>query len=150
MEKVVLRNIDNEEIFNQIVDKRCENILIHNFNPHERIEWWTTTIKIDESVNLVDVNVRSMSFDLQTNISNLEKILKLNNSFLSIYQFNCPIPNTLMIDALPENGKDAILKQNGLEHIIFIELEDTIVASYSSDFINSIRENSNLASRIII
>ena len=147
---VVLRNIDNDEIFENIVDKCCSNILLHNFNPHESIKWLSTSININKDILLENVLVRNMCFDLQIDIYALKKILSIDRLYLNIYQFNRPIPNTLLIDHLPENNREKILRQNGLEHIIWIELEDTIVMSYNADFLKKIRENKTISDRIII
>ena len=148
MEKVIFRNLDNSELW-EIIDKNVDHILIHQFDPHQKNEWWTTSISVRENFELKNVSVRQMQFDLSTNLAGLKNILKLNSLFLNIYQFNRPIPNTLQINELPEQARESILKQNGLEYIILNQLEDTIIESVSLEFINKIRQNPLIKDRIV-
>ena len=148
MDRLILRNIDNSELW-QIIDKKAEHILIHQFNPHQTIEWWSTSIQIKEDFELKNVSVRQMTFDLLTNLDGLKKILDLNSLYLNIYQFNRPISGTLLIYDLPEKSKDSILKQNGLEYIIENNLEDTIVYSFNIDFLNNLRQNPLIKDKVL-
>jgi hypothetical protein len=148
MDRLILRNIDNSELW-ELIDKRAEYILIHQFNPHETTEWWSTSIQVRENFALNNVSVRQMSFDLLTNLDGLKSILNLNSLFLSVYQFNRPVSGTLLIDKLPEESRDNILKQNGLEYIIENNLEDTIIYSFNIDFLNNLRQNHFIKDRIL-
>ncbi len=148
MEQVIFRNLDNSEVW-EIIDKNAEHILIHQFNPHQIIEWWNASISIKKNLELKNVLVRQMQFDLLTNLSGLKSILDENFLFLDIYQFNKHVADTLEINRLPESSKENILIQNGLEYIIRIQLEDTIIESYNEDFIAKIRENPLINDRII-
>lgn len=149
MERVVFRNLDNADLW-EIIDKNVEHVLLHQFNPHTTIEWWTSSISLNKNNELKNISVRQMHFDLLTDLSQLKRILELNTLYLDIYQFNRPVPNTLLIDYLPENARENILKQNGLEHIIIIDLEDTIIKSFNADYISNIRQNTLINNFIII
>ena len=148
MDRLILRNIDNSELWD-ILDKKCDHILVHQFNPHQTIAWWTTSIKIRENLELKNVSVRQMNFDLLTNLDGLKSILELNSLYLYIYQFNRPVSGGLLINDLPAESKDSILKQNGLEYIIMNELEDTIIYSFNIDFLTNLRQNPLLKDRIL-
>lgn len=137
----------NKEIW-EFLDKTVDHVLVHNFHAHNYIEWWTSTIKINPQITLDNLKVRDMQFDIQTNVSGLKQILDIESNFLDIYQFTKPIADTLTIDALPKENAINILKQNGLQHIICVEFELITVKSFSSDFINSIRDNPLFADRI--
>lgn len=141
MESIRFTLNSNTDILD-IIDKTAEHILIHNFQPHNIIEWWESTIKLNPKTTLENISVRNMQFDVQTDISTLVKILELNSNFLDVYQFNNPISDTLLIDNLPSNNAETILIQNGLQHIINIHFESITISSINPDFIKGIAENS--------
>lgn len=141
MESIRFTLNSNTDILD-IIDKTAEHILIHNFQPHNIIEWWESTIKLNPKTTLENISVRNMQFDVQTDISTLVKILELNSNFLDVYQFNNPISDTLLIDNLPSNNAETILIQNGLQHIINIHFESITISSINPDFIKGITENS--------
>ncbi|MDO8998460.1 MAG: hypothetical protein Q7W45_01755 [Bacteroidota bacterium] len=139
----------NKEIW-EFLDKTVDHVLVHNFHADNSVKWWTSTIKISPQITLDNVQVRSMQFDIQTNVVGLKQILDIESNFLDIYQFNKPIADSLTIDALPKDNAINILKKNGLQHIICVEFELITVKSFSSDFINSIRDNPLFVDRIRI
>ena len=132
----------------EFIDKSVDHILIHSFQAHNILEWWESTVKLDQTNTLESIKVRNMQFDIQTNISGLRQILEHESNSLDIYQFNKPISDTLVIEALPGNKAETILIQNGLQHIISVNFESITVSSVSPDFIKSIVENSTFAERI--
>ncbi|MDP2385247.1 MAG: hypothetical protein Q8M29_02640 [Bacteroidota bacterium] len=132
----------NEEIW-ELIDKSINHVFIHKFDPHEVISWWDCSLKNDHGLSLENTSVRNMSFDLQTNLEGLKKILALNTRYLNIYQFKTPVPDTLTIEHLPENSKDKILAQNGLEHVIFIEFEFATIKSSNSEYLKATKEKIN-------
>ncbi len=137
----------NLEIW-EFIDKTSDHVLIHNFQAHNILEWWESTIKLSPITTLENIKVRNMQFDIKTNISGLRQILQHESNFLDIYQFNKPIPDTLVIGHLPSNYAEKILLQNGLQHIISVDFESITVSSVSPDFIKSVAENSVFADRI--
>lgn len=139
MEKVVLSDIDNEALWEKIIDKQFEHILIHQFNPNYTIDWWQTSIKINDALELNNISVRQMQFDLTTDLATLKKIIDLNTHYLSVYQFANPVPGTLILEQLPEHSKEAILKQNGLQHIIHISFEFISIESFNNEYLEDIR-----------
>ena len=147
MESIRFTVDTNIEIW-EFIDKTTEHILVHNFQAHNILEWWESTIKLSPTKTLENIKVRNMQFDIQTNISGLKQILEHESNFLDIYQFNKPISDTLVIDALPNNNAETILMQNGLQYIISVDFESITVSSVRPDFIKSISENPKFADRI--
>jgi len=82
-----------------------------------------------------------MQFDIQTDLTGLEKVLQLKTRQLRIYQFDRPVPDTLCIEWLPDESIDKILKSNGLKHKYWIDFEFVTVCSFDEIFIETIIEN---------
>lgn len=147
MNEVAFELETNEEIW-ELIDKQVEYIFIPQFNPATEIRWWKADLKIN-GLELKNANVRQMTFDLQTNLTELKEILKLNTYQFSIYQFEKPVPHTLMLEQLSDKTKYKILQQNGLKHVFWINFEFISISSFDSNFIKGIKEHSNFAERII-
>lgn len=149
MEKLIYRNLNEQEIWDIIIDKKSDHILLHEFNPNYTLEWWLASIKLKNDIKLNNILVRNMCLDIQTNLSVLKTILDLNTLYLSVYQFDKIISGTLILQDLPEKNKENILKQNGLKHIIENDIEDTIIQSFDKNFIDNIRQNNIISNRLI-
>lgn len=137
----------NEELW-QLFDQSLNHILLHEFMPHEAIEWWKTDMKAADGTEFKNLSVRQMEMDVQTDLPGLKKILGLNTSYLRVYQFDKPIPNTLEIHRLPETSRENILAQNGLQHVFFIDFEFVTISSFRSEFIEAIQAHPNFGDRI--
>ena len=111
---------------------------MHQFNPHEAVTWWQTDLKMSHDLTLNGAWVRNMHFDLKTDFLGLKELIKLNSRQLRIYQFEKEIPETLVIEHLPENAKTSILQNNGLKHIYWINFEFLTISSFDPDFISSV------------
>jgi hypothetical protein len=148
MLEITLQIESDQEIL-KLFDKNFNTFFIHKFNPNESIEWWKTTFKIKSGEVLNDISVRGMELDIQTDWQGLKQILALNARFQSIYQFDKPVPNTLVFDYLPEDQRNVILKQNGLKHYFIIEYEFITIGSFDIAFIESIEKNPLFQNQII-
>jgi hypothetical protein len=146
MDVIVMEIDSNEELF-QLIDKRFDHIFIHKFNPHGVFEWSTANLKIG-NLDIKGASVRHMQFDVQTNIEGLRKFTKLNTNYLSVYQFEKAVADTLVLENLHENSKEKILFHNGLKHIFSIDFEVLTIESNDENFINSIRNNPIFSVRI--
>ncbi len=138
MESISFQVESNEELW-EIVDKSVPYIFLHRFNPHQSIEWFNGSVSVESNEIVKNGLIRNMQFDLQTDLSTLQQILQMNHYYLSIYQFNKPIPGTLVIENLPEENNNSILQQNGLEHIIWIEYEWVRVSSFNSAYLSRLK-----------
>jgi hypothetical protein len=139
--KEITIEIESENELWSLFDKKNDYIFIHRFNPNETIKWWKSDIKIKPDFGFKNLSVRNMKFDLQTDLTGLKEILKLQTRQLSVYQFDRPVPDTLCIEMLPDESIDNILKQNGLKHKYMIDYEFVTVYSFDEKFIKSIIEN---------
>lgn len=137
----------NAEIW-ELLDKDLDHIFIHNFMPSAAIQWWKTDLKSKNGVEFKNLSVRQMKMDIQTDLKELNRILALNTNYLSVYQFDKPVPDTLELERLPKNTKDKILKQNGLKHWFWINFEFITVGSFDDSFINNIESNPLFSERI--
>jgi hypothetical protein len=135
METISVEIDSNEDLWN-VIDKKYNDILVHRFMPHEAVDWWQTSLKIKDE--LFDLHVRNMEFDIRTDLEGLRKLLDLNTLYMSIYQFEKPVPGSLVLQHLPEQNAEAILKQNGLKHIFFCDHEHLTVSSFDESFIKDI------------
>lgn len=135
--------INSSEDIWQIIDKKVNAIFIHKFNPNNVIEWWKTDLKSKNSDTIKNLSVRQLVVDIQTDLDGLKQILKLNSNQLRIYQFEKNIPDSLIIENLPEKSRFEILKQNGLRHFFFLDFEFLTIRSFDNDFINSISNDIN-------
>lgn len=147
MTEVTFEINSNQEVW-ELFDKKLNSIFIHKFNPNQVIDWWKTDLKTKNGTEFKNLSVRQMEFDIQTDLSELKKILEINPYQLRIYQFDRPISDTLQIERLPEKSLNQILKQNGLRHFFFIDFEFITIGSFETDFIKSIETNPNFESRI--
>ena len=148
MKSITLEIESNSEIVS-LFDKSVKYFFVHRFDPHPIMEWYKADVKLGDGFELKNANVRSMEFDLQTDLYGIKKILELNTNQLGIYQFDKVLPDTLVLEHLPEESKDMILKNNGLKHFFWIDFEFITIESFDSDFIKLIEENPMFAERII-
>lgn len=148
MNEVSFEINSNEEIWD-LFDKDLNNIFIHQFNPKESISWWQTDLKIGNGNVFKDLSVRGMTLDIQTDLTGLKKILELNSNHLRIYQFEKPLPDTLVLEYLPEKSRNLILKQNGLKHFFFIDFEFLTVGSFDNEFIKAIETSPKYQERTL-
>jgi len=146
MEVVVFEINSNDEIF-ELVDKRFEDIFIHKFNPHQTIEWWRADLKT-AGLDLKNVSVRNMEFDIITDFEGLRDIIALKTNQLRIYQFEKPVFDTLVIENLPQEFIEKILLQNGLKHSFYVDFEIITIESFDNEFVESIRNNPVFSKRI--
>lgn len=147
MKEISFEVESNEELF-ELLDKTVDNIFIHKFNPNPVSEWWQTEIRAKNGLKLNNILVRNMIFDLKTDLKGIEEILKLNINQLRIYQFEKSIPDTLIIENLPEKSREQILKNNGLKHFFWIDYEFVTICSFSEEFIIAIESNPKINERI--
>lgn len=147
MENLCFEIISNEEIWS-LIDKNIDNIFIHKFMPNEKISWWTSNIKMPNDILFENIEVRNMEFDIQTNLEGLKKILDMNTNQLRIYQFEMPLPDSLVLENLPEKNRENILLKNGLKHFFFCDFEFLTIESSDLKFINDIETNEIFTERI--
>ena len=147
MECQLFLNLDTEEILEHLLDKRYNHLYVLNFKPDYSRNWVKGTIVIPDGLNLVNITIRDLSFDLKTNLIDLKKLIEIYG-FMDIYQFNKPISDNLLIKIIPDESKEKILRQNGLEHIIEIDKEDTIVRSFDKGYIDGLRQNNILSKKL--
>lgn len=134
MYELTLEMMDNDEFINT-VDSTAAYFYIHRFSPNQVIEWWKTDLKCKGGEVFEHLEVRQMEMDVRTDAEGLKKIIDLNTHQLSIYQFEKPIPDTLVLDYLPEDKRDLILKQNGLKHIYYVNFETLTIRSWEKEFL---------------
>jgi len=137
----------NEEIWS-LIDKNLDNIFIHRFIPKESLGWWKTDLKMPNNVLFENIEVRGMEFDIRTDLNGLKDIIEMNTNQLRIYQFEKPLPDTLVLEYLPEINREKILLQNGLKHFFFCDFEFLTIESVDLKFINQIEKNETFVNRI--
>lgn len=122
--------------------------LVPNYTPHEAVGWAKANISIN-GFTLANADVRNLKFDLRTDRDGLEKVLNHSTQQFIIYCFSKPVSDTLVIDYLPEQGKENILKQNGLLHIFDIEFEFLTISSFDEGFLENIRQHPEYSKLVI-
>lgn len=147
MESLTFEIESNSEILN-LLDQSVKHFFVHQFNPHPVLNWFNAGIKLDNSFELKNAQVRSLAFDIQTDWEGIKQILELNTNQLTIYQFDKKIPDTLILENLPIEARNSILKKNGLKHVFRIDFEFISVESFDKAFIKSISENPLFEERI--
>jgi hypothetical protein len=148
MNEITIEVESNEDIW-QVLDKGLEIVFIHKFRPNNYTEWWKTNLETKNGSKFNNMNVRQMQMDIQTDLIGLKNLLELNIHQLRIYQFDKNIPDSLIIENLPEQSRFEILKQNGLRHFFFLDFEFLTINSFDLDFINAIHKNPKFADKII-
>jgi hypothetical protein len=148
MIEITIEIESNEDIW-QLLDKRLEIVFIHKFRPNNKIEWWKTNLEIKNGTKFTDLNIRQMEMDIQTDLIGLKNLLEINSHQLRIYQFDKNIPDSLIIENIPEKSRFDILKQNGLRHTFFLDFEFLTIRSFDFEYINAIKTNSIFENRII-
>jgi len=146
MKHIVFEIESNDDIL-ELIDKRFDHFFIHKFNPHNTIEWYSADLKT-ANFDFKGATIRNMELDLQTNLDGLKKLIDLNTNYLRIYQFEKSVPDTLLIEHLPENTIEKILLQNGLRHLFFIDFEFLILSSFDEEYIDMIKNHPVFGSRI--
>jgi len=139
MEHSITVEIESQEELLGLFDETQEHVFIHQFNPNQVLEWWKSSIRTKNGVELENISVRNMKFDLQIPFSELKRILELNTRQLRIYQFEKCVPDTLDLNHLPEHSRTEILRSNGLKHFFWIDFEFVTVSSFDEGFIERIR-----------
>ena len=91
--------------------------------PNRSIGWWKTNLTMPNNILFENLKVRIMEFDMRTDLKSINEIIEMNTNQLRIYQFEKPIPNSLVLENLPEKNRDQILMQNGLKHFFFLDFE---------------------------
>ena len=149
MPELRFRELGNDLTWEHIIDKRYEHILLHRFNPNYVLEWWPGSLRLPNGTALNDVMVRQMECDLLTGLPVLKEIMNLNTHYLYVYQFDRPVPGTLLPGNLPPASAVKILEQNGLRHIISLHFEFTIVASFDQDYLSGLSANPLLIPHLV-
>ena len=139
MDSITIKEKSNEEI-KALFDESAPYIFIHKFSPSETITWEKASISLDSKFQIKDTLVRGLTFDLQTDLEELKKIIDLNTRQLRVYQFTKPVADTLDLDALPEDNRLNILKSNGLKHFFWINFEFITIHSSDNNYLISIKE----------
>ncbi|MGQ2984054.1 hypothetical protein [Flavobacterium sp.] len=121
-----------------IIGNSPDYFLLHKHMPQPALRWEKADIHINGLV-LDNVDIRCLQFDVKTNFQELNRIIRHSIYNISIYQFEKPIADTLVIEYLPENAKEHILRKNGLKHIFSLEYEFLTVSSFDESFIDNIR-----------
>lgn len=87
-------------------------ILGHYSN--ESIQWWNTTIPLNTHGSSLTASVRGLSFDLQMPTTDfMSRAEDFDNHGLILIQSRHQMPDTLLLDRIPENQQNAILMNNG-------------------------------------
>ncbi|MGD1842852.1 MAG: hypothetical protein ACFB0B_18425 [Thermonemataceae bacterium] len=139
--------IQNSIEIMELFDKTLEVYFIHKLMLRPTLEWFSLDLKIDDGFALEKANVRSLAFDLQTDLEGIKKIIALPIHQLRIYQFDRKVPDTLMIENLPEASREEVLKENGLKHFFWINFEFITIASFYSDFLETIEHHPTFKDR---
>ncbi|MDJ0578412.1 hypothetical protein [Crocosphaera sp.] len=138
---LVLKSGLSKEELCEIFDPKFPFILIESFEPKGLSKWWQTDLKF-LGTKFKNLSIRHMIFDIQTDLEGFKKIFQLNTPhYLSIYQFDKPIPDTLVPRFLPDNNKERILKQNGLKHHYLFNFEFLTITSFEEEFLTEIKMN---------
>ncbi len=148
MEHLTLVIESNEQLLD-IIGNSPDYFLVHKHMPAPAHRWENANIRIKGLV-LEGVQVRCLQFDLKTDIEGLTGIIRHSIYSLLIYQFDKPIPDTLVIEYLPENAKEHILKQNGLKHIFNMDYEFLTISSFDEEFLDVIRQHPVYSKNIIV
>ncbi len=147
MEELTFEINSEEEIW-ELLDKKFDFFYVHRFLPNNVVEWWETSLKTQNGIELNNLSVRLMEMDIQTDLSGIKKIIEIYTHNLSIYQFDKPIADTLQIERLPEYNRNKILKQNGLRHYFLINFEFITIGSFDAQFIAAIKSDYRFKDRI--
>jgi hypothetical protein len=137
----------NEAVF-KLINKNFNHFLIHQFNPTYTSEFTKASIK-SKGINLTDITVRKMSFDVLCDLKTIKEISLLNTKYLNIYQFNKPISDSLLIENLKPEIVDRVLKQNGLQHKYFLNHEFLSIYSFDEEYIHNIEQHPDWKSSIL-
>lgn len=149
MQQIIFQDLDASEIWNELIDKECAYNLVQQFNPNYATEWWKTSIRLPNGTELNNISVRGMQFDLLADLPTLEKIISLNVHYLFIYQFKKTVPGTLLIENIPSQLKDKILKQNDFQHSIEIQMDIVTVSGYNENYMSRLRSNKMISPKIL-
>ncbi len=148
MKEITLEANSNEEIWS-LFDHNIDIIFIHGFSLNESSEWYTIDLKTERGLEFKNQSVRQLEMDVQTDLNGLKKILQQNTRQLRIYQFEKPVPSSLILEHLPDKNRNQILKQNGLKHFFFVNFEFVTIESFDPEFIDAIKSNPIFEKRII-
>lgn len=133
--------IDNNLDLLPLIQNKGSFFLIHQFNPHQIIEWWETDLNLRNKISVNNVKVRSFSFDILVGYDDLGKILKTNQNQIEIYEFLKTPSDTLTIEDLPKDSKMKILKENGLLNYYFIRFEELTIGSFDTKYILQLKKS---------
>jgi hypothetical protein len=129
--------VETNEAILKLIDKKFDCFLIHQFQPSYTYEWMHADLKVMRK-DFKNIEVRSMRFDMQTNLEGLTQLFDMNIRNINVYQFDKKIAGDLILENLPEKAKDKILQQNGLQHKYVLNYEFLTVSSFDKEFIDAI------------
>ena len=98
-------DLDKSLIRELIIDE-IPFVYIENHCPLKRLDWWKTSVPIDQKQSNATFCIRNLSYDIMLSTKEfLEYCEILTNDGFSIYQLNRELPNTF----LPSNVKGDFL-----------------------------------------
>lgn len=99
----------------------ADYIWIHSHLPDPALRWWTADVPISPDVVWPSAKIRLMEYDLMMSRSEfLDRLELFVPHGLRLTQLTRPVPDSLWLNALPEDQAMRILLQNGMKARFFL------------------------------
>jgi hypothetical protein len=104
-----------------LLHPEAEHIWIHAHRPDPALRWWSADVPISPGIVMPSAQIRLMEFDLMMTRSDfLDRLDLFELHGLCLTQLSRPVPNSLWLQALPEDQIERILLQNGMRSRYFL------------------------------
>ena len=124
----------------KFLDPSITYVWILGHMPCPAIKWWDAEVPIDPD-NSLNVQVRDLRYDLQMETSEFIKQVDLFNEFgLVLIQSTKPMPDTLMLERIPEEHQSKVLINNGAVLRMFLPhaIETAMIVSYRKGYLGAL------------
>ncbi len=109
-----LRNV-NTDLIMTLLDSDAPCVWVSHHRPLLPAKWWDAEVPIDEDGKKFYGRIRNLEYDLQISLSDFAR---LKNEIMldgfELFQTLKPIPDTLLLDRIPQNNRFRVLQNNGV------------------------------------
>ncbi|QDT90816.1 hypothetical protein [Gimesia algae] len=109
--------------------------------PNRHLQWWNTTVPLNDGGSIYTGAVRALSFDLQLSTRDfVSRATDFDEHGLALIQSHKRMPDTLSLDGIPESQQTNVLRQNGgtLRMYLPHAIETAQVQSFKKGYLETV------------
>lgn len=109
--------------------------------PNQRVQWWKTIVPLNTTGSVFNGSVRNLCLDLQLSTSDfISRATEFDDHGLLLIQSQKQMPDTLLLERIPELQQTDVLIQNGATMRIYLPhaIETAQVKSFTKGYLSNI------------